>query len=224
MEKSLAKDHLKKYAQPVVLCQFEGGKTPTEKSDKERIIARAGMYRRSLSEKCQTEIVEAIIERNYMPLVVAHENQFIPPKSERIFFPIRAILALIPNVKEVVCIDSFLMHGTALSKKKSIICWAGTNPDVLGYDFNVNLRRSVCETPECHRPNSYLFDVETSGYQWECPWNDKCTDYDSSEIVKAFDVITEGKKGDDPITGAIEHIAIGSNGSSGVRIAPQKAS
>lgn len=195
MEKRLAQDYVKGFSKPLVLCQFDGGKVPNDKTDKERLIAKGAMYRRSIPEKIQQEIIDGLIERNYHPAVVAHENQFIPLKAEKIFFPVRAIVALIPFVKQVICIDSFLMHGSAVFKNQAIACWAGTSPITLGYDFQINLRRDACPTPECHRPNSYLFDVEPSGFQWECPYSDKCTDYESSTILDAFDKRVEGKKG-----------------------------
>jgi len=216
MEKSLALDYTKGFSKPLVLCQFEGGKVPNDKTNKERLVAKSAMYRRSIPEKVQQEITDGLIERNFIPAVVAHENQFIPLKAEKIFFSARAITALLPHIQNVICIDSFLLHGTAVFKKEAIVCWAGTSPEVLGYSFHKNLRRAVCPTPECHRPNSYLFDLEPNGFQWECPYNDKCTGYESSEILKAFDEKTESKKGVE--IGTEERIEIGLNGNSEVRV------
>jgi hypothetical protein len=56
----------------------------------------------------------------------------------------------------------------------------------LGYDCHINLRQNECETPECHRPNSFFFDLTTTG-QWECPYGDLCVEnYDQQDILDAL--------------------------------------
>jgi hypothetical protein len=105
------------------------------------------------------------------------------------------MLALIPHVAEVIAIDSFLQHGVAMFKKRSLVVWGGTSPDVLGYDQNVNMIRKACTTPMCHRPNSYLWDFDSTGFLWDCPYNDVCMDYTSEDILDQFDKMTGGRRG-----------------------------
>jgi hypothetical protein len=193
-EKELAETYVKGFPKPLVLCQFEGGKIPQDRSTKQKLINKSAMYRRSLPQEVQQKVVDDLNVKGYSVGVVAHENQFVPGCSDRVFMPIRAILAIIPYVKGIIGIDSLLMHGTAIYQRKSVICWSGTNPKVLGYDFNVNLRREVCPTPECHRPNSYLLDIEPNNFQWECPHNDRCCDYSPKEIGEALDNLLKGEE------------------------------
>ncbi len=195
-EKKVAELHLNGFDKEMVLFQHSGGKNPKNKSEKEKIIAGASMYKRDLPKAVTQKIVDGIIARGYMVGSVQAENQFYPSSAEKIMFPIRAILALIPYVKAVIGIDSFLQHGSACFKKKSIVCWGGTNPKVLGYGDNINLTREVCDSPMCHRPNSYLFDLEITGFMWDCPHNDKCMDYKPETILEAFDKLTGGKCGE----------------------------
>ena len=197
-EHDLAISYLNEFDKDMVLCQFEGGKVPDSKGDKDKLIAKGAMYRRSLPEDTQLTIVEGLQQRGYHVGIVAHENQYRPGGSTtaKIFFPTRAVVLLTQHVAEVMAIDSFVQHGAAVFKKKSLVLWAGTSPIVLGYDCHQNLRRDVCETPECHRPNSFLMDIEVSGFQWECPWSNRCTDeYSADAILAAFDEMTGGKGG-----------------------------
>jgi hypothetical protein len=196
-ELMLAEAHMAMFDKDLVMCQFEGGKIPEGKDDKSRIIARNAMYRRSLPSGVQTKIVDALNLMNYRVGVVAHENQYLPGCCDRVFYQSpRAVIALIPFTKQIICIDSFLLHGAAVFKKPAIALWAGTSPVTLGYPNHTNLRRSVCDTPECHRPNSYLFDITPTGYAWECPVNNVCCDYSDTEVMAEFSKLTEGKKGE----------------------------
>ena len=104
-------------------------------------------------------------------------------------FPIRSIVALTKYVRGIITIDSFLQHGAAAFKKKSLVLWGGTSPKVLGYDCHTNLTREVCKTPFCHRPNSFLFDFEPTGFMWDCPENDLCMEFPVEQIVEEFEKI-----------------------------------
>ena len=204
-EKELAKEWLKQWDKDFVLCQFEGGKVPENPSNKERVIAREQMYKRSIPEKVQQSIANDLMTLNYKVGVVASETQFRPGCVEWIHYPVRTICALVEQVKYVICIDSFLLHACSAMNKKALVLWSGTSPDTLGYDLHLNVRRNVCDTPECHRPNSFLFDIQPTSYQWECPVNNICTKYDSTLILENFLTLTGGRHGESRIT---EPIAI----------------
>jgi len=66
---------------------------------------------------------------------------------------------------------------------QGVICWAGTSPKKLGYSSHINLEKNVCPTPQCHRPNSYLWDIGQDGKLWACPYGEPCTKYTSEEII-----------------------------------------
>lgn len=208
-EMKLAEAQMQSYDKDLVMCQFEGGKAPEDKSEKARLIAKSSMYRRTVPSEIQTKIVDALNIENYRVGIVAHDNQFKPGCSDLIFFPPRAVVAMIPFAKQLICIDSFLLHGAAAFKTPVIALWAGTSPVTLGYPKDINIRRNVCETPECHRPNSYLFDIGTSGYAWECPVNNKCCDHSDVEVMEQFKKITGGKRGEPRKSKAIGVTAVG---------------
>ena len=213
-ERRMAQLYLNGFDKKMVMLQHTGGKDPVDKSEKARMIAAAEMYRRGIREEVTQAITDGLLNRGFMVGSVQHENQFCPSMAEKIQFPVRSILALLPHVEGVIAIDSFLMHGAAAVGAPSLVMWGGTNPKVLGYDVHHNVERQACPTPMCHRPNSYLWDVEPNGYMWECPHNDRCMEFDAEDILREFDQMMEvknaGRDGQErgerfPKTGSLEN-------------------
>ena len=196
-EIEMAKDYLKKFDRRMILFQHQGGKIPEAKDKKSTLVAKSGMYRRSLPENVAQEITDGLIAKGYMVGSVGHPNQFLPRGAEQVNFPIRAICGIIPFVEGIITIDSFLLHGSACFKNRTptLAIWGGTSPAVLGYPWHTNMTRSVCDTPMCHRPNSYLWDFEETGFLWDCPHNDICMNYKASEILGAFYKMMEEENG-----------------------------
>lgn len=185
-ELDIAEAYVKKFEKPLVLIQANGGKAPESQDKMQQVASLTAMYRRNLRDETVQELTDSLTADGYKVGSVQTPNQFQPKNSEKISFPLRAVIALVPHCYGIICIDSFLMHSAAAFNKKALVCWAGTSPDKLGYDFHVNLRQKVCKTPECHRPNSYAFDVQPNGAIWDCPYGDPCTNYDAKIIMKAF--------------------------------------
>lgn len=185
-EEIMAKDWITQQGKPMVLIQHQGGKNPNDKSEKENIIAASEMHRRSLPVKTVEEIAKFFTEKGFIVGAVQHENQRQIADTKLIQFPIRAVIALIPHVEYIIGIDSFLQHAAACFNKTAIVFWGGTSCKVLGYSTHLNLSHCVCKTPACHRPNSYLFDIETNGFQFECDENDACMNWNYSEILESL--------------------------------------
>lgn len=95
---------------------------------------------------------------------------------------VRSSWMLIPYASIVISIDSMVQHVAAAFNKTAIVCWGGTNPELLGYPVHVNLRKRACVTPECHRPNTYLFDQDATQNIWRCPHGEICRMYSADEI------------------------------------------
>jgi len=221
-ERSMARVYLEGFDRKMVLFQHNGGKKPDDRSEKAKITAKSAMYRRSLPEDVVTEITDALVERGFMVGSVGHDTQFHPSKAEIVNFPVRSILALLLHVPHVLCIDSFLYHGATALGKRTVCMWGGTNPKVLGYGEHRNLTRKACPTPMCHRPNSYLFDIQPTGFMWECQFDDRCMDYSSEEILKAFDEEAGGEDngGDAGCPGTEDHEEDGVHENRGAEEAP----
>jgi len=168
----------------VLLLQWIGGKIP-EKPDPQYVKgALASMYIRHIPEPVINEIVQKIKDK-YLILNFAHAHFPDIKDTVRCFHKLRETLALLSQGDSFIGIDSFVMHACASPQlnKSGIVCWAGTNPKKLGYDIHINLEKKVCSTPQCHRPNSYLFDIGQDGKPWSCPYGELCTKYTSEEIL-----------------------------------------
>ena len=192
-ELRMAQLYTQRFKDPMVLLQHCGGKVPKDKSEQEQIIAESAMYNRNLPHELVDNIVRELIDRKYMVGSIQHENQYCSSQAEKISFPIRAIIALIPYVKYVICIDSFLQHAAAIFDKPALVLWGGTNPKKLGYQYDsVNhITQKVCDNPMCHRPNSFFMDVLPNGFQWDCPHDAKCMDYNIEKVMTSFDIEIE---------------------------------
>ena len=56
--------------------------------------------------------------------------------------PVREIIALIPYVKAIVSVDSFMQHGSAAMNKSCFTYWSSTRESNLGYDMHKNHRNN----------------------------------------------------------------------------------
>jgi len=112
----------------------------------------------------------------------------------RVNFPLRQSIVLLKFSKGFIGIDSFLHHAAAMWEIKGVVCWGGTHPKKLGYEFHANIAKEVCPQPFCHRPDSYLFDVNPANGVWNCPYSQKCLDHDADEIIGEYEKVMEKTK------------------------------
>lgn len=170
-----------------ILFQWVGGLVPKDKSREGFFDVVSRMHRRSLPQSVAQKLANKLIARDYIVGVVQHDHFPDLQGVERISFPIRSVIALLKFSDGFIGMDSFLQHASAAMGVKGLVVWGGTNPAKLGYQHNKNLTRSVCPTPFCHRPDSYIFDSNNVNGMWNCPHNAKCMDYDADEIIDAFE-------------------------------------
>ena len=182
-----------------ILFQWIGGIVPKNKNDGEYMDAISRMHKRALSKSVAQKLVNKLVSRGYVVGCTQHENHPDLQDVERVFFPIRNVLVLLKYSAGFIGIDSFLQHTAAAMNVPGVVVWGGTSPKRLGYDFHCNLTKSVCPTPFCHRPNSYIFDANPSGFIWNCPHDEKCMDYDADEIIKAFEDQKSASKKTEPV-------------------------
>lgn len=175
-----------------VMMQWIGGIPPDKnepKAVKEKLLQ---MYRRSMPQTQAQAIADYFIkEKKWTVITVGHSNfpQLLGTKNPQL--PIRAIISLLLQCKTFVGIDSFLQHAAAARQinKKGVVIWGGTCKTCLGYDGHVNLEVQACVTPACHRPNSYLFDVQPNGQIWDCPWGEPCMKRPIAEVIKNIESV-----------------------------------
>ena len=169
----------------ILVMQVSGGIPPQPGQMQRR------MYVRDIPE----EIIEMVVDElkdDYLILNVRRKGQPEFKGTTPIETMLRPVMSLIPIADKLLLIDSFMQHAAAGLDKEAVVAWGGTSPVCLGYKSHVNLRRAVCKTPECHRPNSYLFDVSPTSIgnmqvMWDCPAGDACMEYRPKELVTAID-------------------------------------
>jgi len=180
------------------MFQWIGGKVPNQPDNtKEMKAFLAEMYRRAIPQKHAQEIANLLMEKyNCKVGLIQHQNFPVLDKCERICFPIRATISLLYNADYFIGIDSLLQHAAASKQinKRGIVIWGGTSPICLGYPLHKNLQIKACTTPECHRPNSYLLDMQVNGQMWDCPVGEPCMKRDILEIESAMDEVYPDSK------------------------------
>lgn len=187
-------------ATELVLMQWIGGSVPDKPGDHKQLKEKlASMYRRAMPVEQAQKVVDYLTdERGWTVINVAHGNMPQLKNCKSPFFPIRAVISLLTQAKMFVGIDSFLQHAAAAKQinKKGVVVWGGTSKTCLGYDLHTNLEIEACITPACHRPNSYLMDVQANGQMWDCPYGEPCMKRELKDIIKAVEEIVPFNKKD----------------------------
>jgi hypothetical protein len=81
-------------------------------------------------------------------------------------------------------IDSFSQHAAAAFGLKSVVCWIGNRPDVLGYGTHINIKPNVEPTLDTYH-SSYLEDFDIGGNPVQFPY-DRLKIFDSNEIINSL--------------------------------------
>lgn len=178
---------IKKKNKKLILLQWIGGLIPQDQREISQIDARLKMHRRALPKVVAQQIVNRLISKGYGVGLVQHENFSTLDGAERVFYNLRAVLSLLKHCDGFIGVDSFLHHAAAGMNKKGVVIWGGTDPKKLGYKCQRNLAKVVCDTPFCHRPDTYMFDGDPNVGLWNCPYDDKCLDWTSKVIFDAFE-------------------------------------
>ena len=177
----------------MVLLQWVGGQIPDKAGDTKAFKDKLSqMYRRAMPQAQAQAIADYLTkEKKYTVLTIGHPNfpQLEGVKNPNI--PIRAIISLLTQCETFVGIDSFIQHAAASKQiqKKGVVVWGGTSKLCLGYDLHENMEINACTTPACHRPNSYLFDLQPNGQIWDCPWGEPCMKRPIADIIKSVESI-----------------------------------
>jgi len=84
-----------------------------------------------------------------------------------------------------ILIDSCMQHAAAALNLPSMVLWNGTSPKVFGYDMHTNLE--TIKPNDFKLPNSYLFDFDFNGDEFEYPYDGTEDLYDIDKIFEYID-------------------------------------
>ena len=143
--------------------------------------SRPYSWYRDIPQQNATEIVDQF-KRDYHIYQLGYENQPIIPGCHKLKLDTREVLAAVNFSKKRLLIDSFSQHAAAAFGKKSVVCWVGNKPSVLGYDIHNNVTPSVEPVIDTYH-SSYLEDFDIGGNPVQYPY-DRLKIFDSEDIIK----------------------------------------
>lgn len=121
-------------------------------------------------------------KNDYHIYQIGYENQQLIDGCHRLTLDTREILAAPYFCRKRLFIDSFSQHAAAALGQKSVVCWIGNKPEVLGYNFHINIFPEV-EPVYDTLHSSYLDDADISGNPIQFPY-DRLKIFNSEEIIK----------------------------------------
>jgi hypothetical protein len=142
--------------------------------------ARPYSWYRDIPAQNLQDVVE-YFKNDYHIYQLGYEGQ---PKIEGTFnlqLETREILAAPLFSRKRLLIDSFSQHAAVAFGQKSVVCWIGNKPEVLGYDFHTNVKPNV-EPVYDTLHSSYLDDGDIGGNPIQFPY-DRLKIFDSNEII-----------------------------------------
>ena len=126
------------------------------------------------------EIVE-YFKNDYHIYQLGYEGQVKLQGTNPLQLDTREVLATPLFCRKRLLIDSFSQHSAMAFGQKSVVCWVGNKPEVLGYDFHINIKPNV-EPVFDTLHSSYLDDADIGGNPIQFPY-DRLKIFDSNEII-----------------------------------------
>jgi hypothetical protein len=156
---------------PIFLLHTNGG-TPN---------TRPYSWYRDLPFQNSMDVVE-YFKKDYHIYQVGYENQDLIEGCHRLHLDTREILGSVLFSDKRLLIDSFSQHASIAHGLKSVVCWIGNKPTVLGYSTNINLTPQAEPVFDTYH-SSYLEDFDIGGNPVQCPY-DTVKLFDSNEIIR----------------------------------------
>jgi len=163
---------LSNVTKPVFLLQTNGGGQG----------GRPYSWYRDLPALNALDVVE-YYKNDYHIYHLGYEGQQLINGCHKLTLETREILAAVNFSQKRLLIDSFTQHASTAFGLPSVVCWIGNDPEVLGYNTNINLKPSVEPVLDTYH-SSYLDDFDIGGNPVQFPY-DKLKLFDSNEIIKA---------------------------------------
>jgi hypothetical protein len=143
--------------------------------------ARPYSWYRDLPFPNSKEIVD-YFKNDYHIYQLGYEGQDLIDGCHRLTLDTREILGSVMISQKRLLIDSFSQHASVALGVKSVVCWVGNKPEVLGYESNINIKPNV-EPVYDTLHSSYIEDFDIGGNPIQFPY-DRLKIFDSSEIIQ----------------------------------------
>ena len=120
-------------------------------------------------------------KNDYHIYQIGYEKQPLIQGCNKLTLQTREILAAPLFSKKRLFIDSFSHHAAKALGQKSVVCWIGNKPEILGYDGHINIFPDA-EPKFDTLHSSYLDDADISGNPIQFPY-DRLKIFNSEEII-----------------------------------------
>jgi hypothetical protein len=120
-------------------------------------------------------------KNDYHVYQIGYDNQNLVEGANKLTLETREILAAPLFSRKRLFIDSFTQHASVSLDQKSVVCWVGNDPNVLGYNTNINIKPNIQPVYDTLH-SSYLDDFDIGGNPIQFPY-DRIKIFDSNEII-----------------------------------------
>jgi len=145
--------------------------------------ARPYSWYRDLPFQNSKDVVDHF-KNDYHIYQIGYEGQDLIEGCHKLTLDTREILGSVLLSQKRLFIDSFSQHAAAAFGLKSVVCWIGNRPDVLGYGTHINIKPNVEPTLDTYH-SSYLEDFDIGGNPVQFPY-DRLKIFDSNEIINSL--------------------------------------
>jgi hypothetical protein len=159
---------------PIFILQTNGGAQQAN---------RPYSWYRDLPTPNAVDVVE-YFKNDYHIYHLGFENQQLLPECHKLTLDSREILASVIFSQKRLLIDSFPQHAAAAFGLKSVVCWIGNDPNVLGYNLHINHKPNIESVYDTYH-SSYLEDFDIGGNPIQFPY-DKLKLFDSETIINSL--------------------------------------
>ena len=142
--------------------------------------ARPYSWYRDLPIQNAQDVVE-YFKNDFHIYQLGYEGQTKIPGTNPLQLDTREVLATPIFCRKRLLIDSFSQHAAQAFGQKSVVCWVGNKPEVLGYNFHINVKPNI-EPVFDTLHSSYLEDADIGGNPIQFPY-DRLKIFDSNEII-----------------------------------------
>ena len=161
---------------PIFLLQTNGGGQN----------GRPYSWYRDLPALNAIDVVEHFIN-DYHIYHLGFEGQQLINGCHKLTLDTREALLAVNFSQKRLLIDSFPQHASAAFGIQSVVCWVGNDPNVLGYNTNINLKPIIEPVYDTYH-SSYLDDFDIGGNPIQFPY-DKLKLFDSNEIISKLNLL-----------------------------------
>jgi hypothetical protein len=142
---------------------------------------------RDLPNTTAQKVVDAFKDE-YNVIHIRREDQLPLNNTTPISADFRALVVLIKLSEKRLFIDSFAQHTAKALDLSSVVCWVGNNPNVFGYNDNVNIKANS-ETVEPELKQAFINKYNITGNLLEFPYNDESEIFNAEDIIEAINKI-----------------------------------